>query len=195
MDAGLIFLIVLIVLFLIGFIYLFVLAMSNLTEQANIADELSGKEDMFKRPTGEPIWYGKLPDKVDDYVEPRYVYENLEESTEFLPENGRIIGYRISPELVIHSTVRYVVNPPILSRYIERLGGKMLNETEVSLLKRNWNEISKLRVKSGDEPLAKSVICLWFDMMGHPYAMNFEDGYYRDNFCNRNFSCALVLKR
>ena len=78
MDAGLIFLIVLIVLFLIGFIYLFVLAWSNLTEQANIADELSSKEDMFKRPTGEPQWHGILPNKVDDYVEPRYVYENLE---------------------------------------------------------------------------------------------------------------------
>ena len=78
--------------------------MRNVSKQRKrIQDELSGKAGVYVGPAGEPIWNGKLPEKVDDYTEPRYVYENLVESTKYLPENGRIIGYRISPSLVIHS--------------------------------------------------------------------------------------------
>ena len=190
MDAELIIIIFGIVLFLIGFCCMFSMVWKK---TANTPINKSNEQNVFKNPTGEPFWHGVLPDIVDDYVEPRYVYENLVESTEFLPENGRIIGYRISPTLVIHSTMMYDINPPILGKYVQRLGGHLLNETEVSLLKENWNKISELCIKSGDEPLGKG--CLWFDVLGKPYAMDFESNRYRDNFCNWDFYAILVLKR
>ena len=86
------------------FVAFFIVCLRNVSKQRKrIQDELSGKAGVYVGPAGEPIWNGKLPEKVDDYTEPRYVYENLVESTKYLPENGRIIGYRISPSLVIHS--------------------------------------------------------------------------------------------
>lgn len=45
--------------------------------------ELSGQPGVYKGSAGEPRWNGKLPAKADDYVQPRYVYENLVESTDF----------------------------------------------------------------------------------------------------------------
>ena len=80
----------------------------------------SGDPTVFDGPAGEPRWNGNLPEKVDDYTEPRYVYENLCESTEYLPQNGRIIGYRISSNLVLHSHCLESINPPRLNKYIKR---------------------------------------------------------------------------
>lgn len=45
--------------------------------------ELSGQPGVYKGSAGEPRWNGKLPAKADDYVQPRYVYENLVESYRF----------------------------------------------------------------------------------------------------------------
>ena len=87
---------------------------------------LSGDPTVFDGPAGEPRWNGNLPEKVDDYKEPRYVYENLCESTEYLPQNGRIIGYRISSNLVLHSHFCEDINPPRLNIYLKRYGGKLL---------------------------------------------------------------------
>lgn len=56
-------------------------------------DELSGKEGVYDGPAGEPLWDGTLPQEVNDYTTPRYVYENLFETTTCQPENGRIKGY------------------------------------------------------------------------------------------------------
>ncbi len=187
MDAELIIIIIGIVLFLIGFCYMFSMVwMKHGNTTVN-------EQDVFQNPTGEPLWNGVLPDIVDDYVVPRYVYENLVESTEFLPENGRIIGYRISPTLVIHSTMMYDINPPILEKYVQRLGGYLLDDTEVLLLKKNWSKISELCVKAGCKPLGTG--CLWIHVSGKPYAMDFESNRYRDNFCNWNFFAILILKR
>ncbi len=80
------------------------------------------------------------------------MYENLEESADYLPRNGRIVGYRISPDLVIHSRVQLEVNPPILHSYISRFGGKLLEGEDVVLLQQNWDKVSMLRKKAGDEP-------------------------------------------
>ena len=117
-----------------------------------VQDELSGKEGVYGGPAGEPWWNGKLPEKVDDYTKPRYVYENLVETTEFRPENGRIIGYRISPSLVIHSRVQEVI-PSSVALYRDRFGGNFLEFSDVKMLVPVWQKVSDLRVAAGDKPL------------------------------------------
>ena len=158
--------------------------------------ELSGQPGVYKGPAGEPRWDGKLPAKANDYVQPRYVYENLVESTDFLPENGRIVGYRISPDLVIHSRVQYNVNPPVLNRYIRRLGGKLLTPDDVLTLSDNWQEVSALRVKAGDEPLGK--FQFWCSSEeGFPVCSNLQDGniILEDMIGFAKFDAPLILKR
>lgn len=68
------------------------------------------------------------------------------------PENGRIIGYRISPSLVIHSRVQKV-KPSVVTLYRDRFGGKFLDFSDVKMLVAMWQEISDLRVAAGDKPL------------------------------------------
>ena len=158
--------------------------------------ELSGKNGVYKGPAGEPRWNGELPLKVDDYHQPRYVYENLVESTDYLPQNGRIIGYRISPNLVIHSRVQYGVNPPVLANYIRRLGGKLLSPDEVMTLFNSWKAVSALRVKAGDEPLGK--FRFWCNSReGFPVCTRFDDGYFffEDMVGFGKFYASLILKR
>lgn len=115
-------------------------------------DELSGKAGVYDGPAGEPLWDGTLPQEVNDYTTPRYVYENLVETTTCQPENGRIIGYRISPSLVIHSRVQQV-GPFAVALYRDRLGGKLLDFSDVKTLVAAWQAISELRVAAGDTPL------------------------------------------
>ena len=115
-----------------------------------IQDELSGKEGVYGGPAGEPWWNGKLPEKVNDYTKPRYVYENLVETTEFRPENGRIIGYRISPSLVIHSRTLKVKPSAVV---LDRFGGNFLEFSDVKTLVPVWQKVSDLRVAAGDIPL------------------------------------------
>ena len=117
-----------------------------------VQDELSGKEGVYGGPAGEPWWNGKLPEKVNDYTKPRYVYENLVETTEFRPENGRIIGYRISPSLVIHSRT-LKVKPSAVVLYRDRFGGNFLEFSDVKMLVPVWQKVSDLRVAAGDIPL------------------------------------------
>lgn len=158
--------------------------------------ELSGKPGVFKGPGGEPRWNGVLPVKVDDYAEPRYVYENLAESTDYLPENGRVIGYRISPDLVIHSRVMNDVNPPALLRYIQRLGGKLLEADDALILQDNWQAVSALRVRSGDQPLKHGKF--WFrSKEGYPVCAEIcADGVMqRDVIGFSGFYAPLILKR
>ena len=157
-------------------------------------DEMSYSSDIYAGPSGEPLWNGKLPEKVDDYTVPRYVYENLVESTDYLPENGRIIGYRISPSLVIHSRVKELVNPPVLQSYINRYGGKMLDEQDAYVLSNNWNEVMKLREKAGDVKLEKLEWC-WVMYNGFPVLMNIYRGTYKNLISIPDAWYTLILKR
>lgn len=142
----------------VAFIALFVFCCVNVSkERKRIHDELSGKAGVFDGPAGEPWWNGKLPVEVNDYIRPRYVYENLVEAETYQPDNGRIVGYRISPKLVIHSCVRQI-KPSLVAKYRDRLGGKLLEFSDVRVLATSWKEISELRVAAGDKPLdVKSV--------------------------------------
>lgn len=159
-----------------------------LTEEADEIDNY-----IYTGPTGEPRWEGTLPEKVNDYTEPRYVYENLVESVDFLPENGRIIGYRISPSLVIHSRVKKGVNPPALGKYISRFGGKLLQDEEISLLQQNREQISKLREKAGDTPIVSE--WFWGQHNGIPVAWHYEDDCYKDVIGSSDAYYLLILKR
>ena len=135
------------------FIALFVFCSIQVSKmRQRIQDELSGKEGVYDDPAGEPLWNGKLPEYVDDYTKPRYVYENLVETPEFQPENGRIIGYRISPSLVIHSRVKKV-EPSAVTLYRDRFGGNFLEFSDVKTLVLVWQKVSDLRVAAGDKPL------------------------------------------
>ena len=98
---------------LLVFTFWFVVRMNKRTEE-----ELSFSSKCYEGPAGEPLWNAILATSVDDYTEPRYVYENLKESYDYFTENGRIIGYRISPTLVIHSRIHPSLNLPDLSFYI-----------------------------------------------------------------------------
>ena len=135
------------------FVTLFVFLLIKVSKmRQRVQDELSGKEGVYGGPAGEPWWNGKLPEKVNDYTKPRYVYENLVETTEFRPENGRIIGYRISPSLVIHSRVQKV-KPSAVTLYRDRFGGELLEFSDVKMLVPVWQKVSDLRVAAGDKPL------------------------------------------
>lgn len=140
------------------FVILFIITVAKVSkERKRVQDELSGKEGVYDSPAGEPLWNGKLPEYVDDYTKPRYVYENLVETTECQPENGRVIGYRISPSLVIHSRVQKV-KPSAVTLYRDRFGGELLDFSDIKILVSEWQEISKLRVAAGDEALSSRFI-------------------------------------
>ncbi len=172
------------------FILLLIVAIRGITRTHK---ELSGKQGVYKGPAGEPQWNGQLPTRVDDYDKPRYVYENLVESTDYQSANGRIIGYRISPELVIHSRLQEGVNPPKLQDYIQRLGGKLMSPAEVLLLKENWQAVSALRERAGDKPL--KVKKFWCQKDGYPYLVNLELEQLEDAIGYSDAFYPLILKR
>ena len=187
--------IIFILLGICAFLFCFVLVVAIL--QGNQTKrELSGQAGVYKGPAGEPKWNGQLPAKVDDFVCPRYVYENMVESTDYLPENGRIIGYRISPDLVIHSRVQYGVYPSTLKSYIRRLGGKLLTPDDVLMLLGKWSAVSALRVKAGDTTLGK--FQFWCSSKeGFPVCARLRGEYifFEDMVGFAKFSAPLILKR
>lgn len=182
--------------FVAGFLFvaLFVFLLIKVSKmRQRIQDELSGKEGVYDGPAGDPWWNGKLPEYVDDYTKPRYVYENLVETPEFQPENGRIIGYRISPSLVIHSRTQRI-KPSEVALYRDRFGGELLDFSDVKTLASVWQKVSDLRVAAGDKPLeGKSlyatnrgsvVVCNTNNMTWE----NPSYSHYQDNYL-------LILKR
>jgi len=111
----------------------------------------------------EPYWNETLPIRVDDYTEPRYVYADKFESVIPIKGHGRVIGYRISPTLVIHSMVLQDNNgiaylKSELLYFINEFGGKMLEEKDIPVLRKNWDTIDNMRMAIGDTPLPKYII-------------------------------------
>ena len=176
----------------LGFLVFICWSVARIRRQAR--EELSYSSNCYGGPAGEPFWNGILPPRVDDYPEPRYVYENLVESIDYLPQNGRIIGYRISPELVIHSRINPSLNLPCLSSYISRYGGKLLNMEDCGLLLDNWDKVSQLREKAGDTPL--DVKTFWaVSEQSLPLEVNVYRRTCRDMAGFNGVWCALILKR
>lgn len=95
---------------------------------------------------------------VFDFVEPRYVYDTLEESTEYNKELGEVIGYRLDDDLVIHSIIPsgYEFRKEYVKECEELLGGTCLDiRKDLPILIKYWREVSLMRVKSGLQPLPK----------------------------------------
>lgn len=185
---------VVIVVLVVIFIVLFVFCVSVMLQtRKSFRKDMSYEDGVYAGPAGDPWWDGKLPEKVDDYTEPRYVYEDLFESTDFLPKHGRIVGYRVSPSLVIHSRVQHAVNPPIVWDYLERFKGKFLEDDEIHALIKNWKKVSELRVKAGDTPLECKFF--WAKRHGKPVAYKSDGAGYKDSFGFPDVWYTLILKR
>lgn len=140
--------------------------------------------------TIEKYWLGTLPEKVDDYAQPRYVYADGVECVKPRPEGGQIIGYRISPTLVIHSaTCDKNYSHEFLSAFMARFHGQLLTADEVDILKRNWDIVSKMRMDVGESPLPTPYF--WY-----AGAFRLESTHYRENFTESYpESSAVILKR
>lgn len=184
---------VIIIAFVIFIVLFTFFLISTVKVRKRVQDELSGKAGVYDGPAGEPLWNGKLPEEVNDYTKPRYVYENLVETTTCQPWNGRIIGYRISPSLVIHSRVQSIT-PSSVALYRDRFGGKLLDFSDVKTLVAAWQAISELRVAAGDKSLKGkslyatyrgSVVVCKVDNMTFEYPSNSSDQDYN----------LLILKR
>lgn len=109
----------------------------------------------------EVEWNGKLPAKVDDYVRPRYVYENLVESEKLDFSQGHIIGYRISPTLVIHSMIGKNYESTGIADFIGYYKGHLLSYPEAQILLSCWDTVDNMRKKAGDAPLPIGPFWIW----------------------------------
>lgn len=125
---------------------------------------------------GYPVWHGNTPEKADDFAVPRYVYENLTETKKPTPKNGKIIGYRIGPELVIRSAITPAKGwqKEDIKPFIEHFGGKLLNCAEANILRHYWDTISEMRQAVGEPPLP--VPYFWYE---GEYGL--ASGHYRND--------------
>lgn len=109
----------------------------------------------------EPIWNGTLPEVVEYDGTPRYVYEDLYESTKPSKKHGMVIGYRISPTLVIHSMVasNNCCTNQGARAFSQKYKGKILDSKDAHTLATpdNWTAINKLRTQIGDTPLPEGL--------------------------------------
>jgi hypothetical protein len=127
----------------------------------------------------EPLWHGKLPKQVDDYVRPRYVFEDCTESEEITTGHGAIVGYRISPTLVIHSMVAKNYYLSELNEFLRDFGGKLLEKEDIELLRKNFEKVSEMREMAGDTKLPNGYF--WAKPLGavieavHPLLPNKEN--------------------
>ena len=101
----------------------------------------------------EARWHGVLPKMVNDYVRPRYVYEDSTESEELTTKHGVIVGYRISPTLVIHSTVGAHYFLSEINEFLYEFGGKLLEKEDIITLRKNFKKVSEMRELAGDVKL------------------------------------------
>lgn len=139
----------------------------------------------------EPVWRGNLPYRVEDFNNPRYVYEDLFESETPVENHGMVIGYRISPTLVIHSMVGvnrcwgYTEAKAFAYKY----NGRFLEREEVNTLRRNWAKVSAMRVAIGDGALPTA----WF--WAKEDASELEPAHYRSRRWFPPEKCNVIMKR
>ena len=113
--------------------------------------------DDFKGLGNEPVWSGNIPEVSNYDGTPRYVYEDLYESVLPSSKHGNVIGYRISPTLVIHSMVasNNCCTNKGAKAFAQKYKGKILDSQDANALTKpdNWLAINKLRRQIGDTPL------------------------------------------
>lgn len=135
-------------------------------------------------------WHGDAPAKVSDFAVPRYVYENLAETKKPTPQNGKIIGYRIGPELVIRNAVSPSKgwHKDDIQSFIDHFGGKLLNHENANVLRHYWDIISEMRQATGEPPLPLPYF--WYQ---DEYGI--ASGHYREDFNEIDpTESAIVLK-
>lgn len=139
----------------------------------------------------EQKWEGTIS-PVTDYVNPRYVYDDGTESETPTQGHGRVIGYRIGPELVIHSQVGYGGRwgERHIGAFMDCFGGKLLTGKEASVLRKNWETVSAMRQQIGDAPLPKPFF--WrVDHLGYAVAASWDS----ETLEYMPHECAIILKR
>lgn len=103
----------------------------------------------------EPCWNGYVVDNKN-YRTPVYVFEDNTEG-DALPAGKkpkRVIGYRISPTLVIHSMVgNNCWMKKDIKPFCVRYNGELLNRDDVQILRENWETVSNMRLAIGDTVL------------------------------------------
>ena len=139
----------------------------------------------------EPLWTGCLPCSVDDFVEPRYVYEDLFESETPVKDHGRVIGYRISPTLVIHSMVggNHCWGCDAAYAFATTYRGHFLEREDVNILRQNWSKVSQMREDIGDEALPTA----WF--WAKEDGMKMVPAHYRSRRWFTPEKCNVIMKR
>lgn len=111
------------------------------------------RETVYSGLGAENLWHGVLPKEVHDFVRPRYVYEDLTETEELTTKHGQIVGYRISPTLVIHSMVGTHYFLSEIDEFIRAFGGKLLEKEDIDVLRKNFKKVSEMREMAGDTKL------------------------------------------
>ena len=124
----------------------------------NIREERKWREEWRLLCEEAPFWKKaslilKLKNRFAAVDKPRYVYEDFTESTKYLPKNGRVIGYRLAPNWVLHRVVIKDVNLPRLIQILQTLHSRLLTEEELACVRQNLHDLNAMRALSDAEPL------------------------------------------
>ena len=123
--------------------------MKNVLNKLLASLGLISSEDDF---LSDSRWQGKVK-KATDFNKPRYVYADLTESEKPMTDHGKVIGYRISENLVIHSMVGVNCLKDEIDGFVRYFGGKLLKGEEVKVFRKNFSTINKMRKNIGDAEL------------------------------------------
>lgn len=140
---------------------------------------LEFRRNRHEKQKSTPVDYRTITlEPVDDYAVPRYVYENGIECKQPNPRNGRIIGYRIGPSLVIMAQISDACHGwrrDDIPKYIACYGGKLLNHDDANVLRHYWDKLSEMRKAVSHGPLP--VPYFWYQA-----EFSIESAHYREDF-------------
>lgn len=140
---------------------------------------------------GKEARFNGVIGNVTDYINPRYVYADLAESEELTNNHGSIIGYRISPTLVISSMVGINYLKDEICEFIRDFGGNLLVGDELKVFRANFAVISKMRKVAGDTPLPEGLF--WVKTCGNVIEATHALVPYEDD--ERAKLANIILKR
>lgn len=142
---------------------------------------------------GDPLFNKPLKEN-SDFSEPCYVYSDESESLE-IKKNLAIIGYRISPTLVIHdiSGKKSTDDFEKAVTFAKDHNGRFLTSSDVNTLKANYAKLNALRLKIGEPRIPQGYF--WIDGKNRETIADFaqNDSYFQA-FFNINNPC-IILKR
>ncbi|MBP5353138.1 MAG: hypothetical protein J6Y91_05170 [Alphaproteobacteria bacterium] len=111
-----------------------------------------------------------------NYRRPRYVYEDGFESETPQDERGMVVGYRISPTLVIHCVISEDgFTREDLPEFQQQFGGRLLEADDIKVLRQNWKTVSDMRIKNGDAPLPTTLF--WYNNGSSTAAISLQENF------------------